>query len=69
MEVLVKLAETQPVRTEPLSAAELREERAILVLEMVGTAEARQTLQALARGAPGALRTTAAQAALKRMGQ
>jgi len=69
IEALMKLAETQPVRTEPLSATELREERAILVLEMAGTAEARQTLQALARGAPGALRTTAAQAALKRVGQ
>ena len=68
IEALVTLAESQPIRTEPLSAQELREERAIIVLEMVGTPEAREALQALARGAPGALLTTAAQAALKRMG-
>ena len=40
--------------------------RAAEVLERIGTPEARQVLQALAEGAPGALLTTSAQAALKR---
>jgi hypothetical protein len=69
IEALVEHAETQPVRIEALSAQELREERAIMVLEMVGTAGARRALQSLAGGAPGALRTTAAQGALERLGQ
>jgi WD40 repeat protein len=47
----------------------LRAYRAIEVLERIGTAEARQVLQALADGAPGALVTTTAQAALVRLGQ
>jgi RNA polymerase sigma factor (sigma-70 family) len=69
IEALVQLAAAQPVRPEPLSAQELRDERAILVLEMLGTAEARRALQSLAGGAPGAPRTAAAQDALKRLGQ
>src|SRR5262249_53327528 len=69
LEALVKRADAQPARIEPLSAQELREERAIIVLEMLRTAEARQALQALVGGAPGARRTTAAQDALKRLGQ
>jgi hypothetical protein len=36
---------------------------------MLGTAEARRILHSLAGGAPGALRTTAAQEALKRLGK
>jgi RNA polymerase sigma factor (sigma-70 family) len=60
IEALVQLAE---------SRQELRDERAITALEMLNTAEARRALQTLASGAPGALRTTAAQAALKRLGQ
>jgi hypothetical protein len=68
IEDLVQLAETQPVRIEPLSAQALRQERAILVLEMLGTAEARRALQSLAGGAPGAPRTAAAKDALKRLG-
>jgi hypothetical protein len=67
---LVKRAESQPARkSEPLSTQELREERAIIVLEMIGTTEARRALQSLAGGAPGALRTTAAQDSLKRSGR
>jgi hypothetical protein len=69
IEALVQLAQTQQVRIEPLSAQELRQERAIMVLEVLGTAEARRALQSLAGGAPGALVTTAAQDALKRLGQ
>jgi hypothetical protein len=41
--------------------------RAIEVLERIGTPEARRVLQALAAGAPGALATTQAQAALARL--
>jgi hypothetical protein len=40
--------------------------RAVEVLERIGTPEARQVLQSLAEGAPGALVTKSAQAALKR---
>jgi len=40
--------------------------RAVEVLERIGTPEARQVLQALADGAPGALVTVSAQGALKR---
>jgi hypothetical protein len=69
LEALVRLAEAVPVPAERLSADGLREGRAITVLEMRGTAEARRTLQALAGGAPGAPRTTAAQDALKRLGK
>jgi hypothetical protein len=41
--------------------------RAVEVLERIATPEARQMLQALAGGAPGALATTTAQAALARL--
>jgi hypothetical protein len=44
----------------------LRAYRAVEVLELIGTPEARQVLQTLADGAPGALLTTSARAALKR---
>ncbi|MCI0460368.1 MAG: hypothetical protein L0Z62_25730, partial [Gemmataceae bacterium] len=44
----------------------LRAYRAVEVLERIGTAQARTVLQTLAGGAPGALLTTSAQAALKR---
>ena len=40
--------------------------RAVEVLEIIGTPQARQVLQALADGVPGALLTLSAQAALKR---
>jgi hypothetical protein len=50
-----------------LQGERLRLYRAVEVLERIGTAEARQLLQALADGAPGALVTRTAQAALKRM--
>jgi WD40 repeat protein len=50
-----------------LSPDQLREDRALAVLEYVGSPEARQVLQALARGAPEARRTREARAALKRL--
>jgi hypothetical protein len=49
-----------------LQGERLRAYRAVEVLELIGTPQARQVLQALAGGAPGALVTTSAQAALKR---
>jgi hypothetical protein len=49
-----------------LEKEKLRSYRAIEVLECIGTPEARQLLQRLAGGAPGALETTAAQKALRR---
>jgi RNA polymerase sigma factor (sigma-70 family) len=49
-----------------LQGERLRAHRAVEVLERIGTPQARQVLQALADGAPGALVTTSAQAALKR---
>jgi RNA polymerase sigma factor (sigma-70 family) len=57
------------VETKPLVGGRLRTWRAVDVLERQGTAPAREVLKALAAGAPGALPTTAAQAALKRLGQ
>jgi hypothetical protein len=50
-----------------LSPARLRLVRAVEVLELAGTAEARQMLVALAQGAPEALATREAQAALVRL--
>lgn len=47
----------------------LRQDRAVGVLEQVGTADARQLLRDLARGASGAGLTEAAQAALQRLAQ
>jgi WD40 repeat protein len=52
-----------------LRGERLRMIRAVEVLERIGTPEARQLLQALADGAPGALLTTTAQTALQRLGQ
>jgi len=49
-----------------LEGERLRGFRAVEVLELIGTPEARAVLQALADGAPGALLTVSAQAALKR---
>jgi WD40 repeat protein len=49
-----------------LQGDRLRAYRAIEVLERIGTPEARQVLQMLADGTPGALITTSAQASLKR---
>jgi hypothetical protein len=45
----------------------LRVQRATAVLERVGSAEARRILTVLARGAPGALVTEEAKAALSRL--
>jgi WD40 repeat protein len=52
-----------------LQGDRLRAYRAIEVLELIGTPEARQVLQTLADGASGALITASAQAALKRLGR
>jgi hypothetical protein len=51
-----------------LTDEKLRLSRAIEILEQIGTPDARQVLQRLADGAPQALATTAARAALKRLG-
>jgi HEAT repeat protein len=51
-----------------LQGERLRAYRAVEVLELIGTPAARHVLQTLADGAPGALVTTSAQAALKRYG-
>jgi hypothetical protein len=50
-----------------LSGERLRMARAIEILERIGTPEAREVLQVLASGAPGALPTVHAQAALRRL--
>jgi hypothetical protein len=56
------------VITGELTAEQVRLVRAVEALERAGTAEARQVLQTLAGGAPGALPTRQAQAALGRLG-
>src|SRR5262249_36713347 len=48
-------------------AEELRRRRAVEVLERVGTPQARELLEKLARGAPGALLTRDAEGALRRL--
>jgi hypothetical protein len=53
----------------PLSAEELRQLRAVEVLEGVGTPEAKKLLEELAKGAPGARLTREADAALRRLGK
>ena len=55
------------IDSKTLSAEELRIGRAIEVLERLHTPEARRVLKTLADGAPEALTTTEAQAALKRL--
>jgi WD40 repeat protein len=50
-----------------LTGEQVRTVRAVEVLERIGTREAGQVLESLAEGAPGALQTTASQAALERM--
>jgi hypothetical protein len=51
----------------PLAKQQVRTIRAVEVLERIGTPEARELLQRLAQGAPGALTTTQAQVALGRL--
>ncbi len=57
----------EKVTVQTLSTEQLRLVRALEVLEQVGTGEAREMLEALAKGAPGALATREAQAALDRL--
>ncbi len=49
------------------SPEEIRTLRALEVLEMIGSAEARKVLEALAAGAPGCELTAEAKAALERL--
>jgi hypothetical protein len=66
-EVRRRLEEIHGKLTVPaLEGNRLRDVRAVEVLALIGTPEARQVLQALADGAPGALVTTSARAALTR---
>ena len=51
----------------PPTPERLRVQRAVMVLEQIGTAEARQLLETLAKGAEGALLTEDAREAMKRM--
>ncbi len=51
----------------PHSPAEIREVRAVRVLERIGSARAIRVLQRLAKGSPDALRTREARASLKRL--
>ena len=51
----------------PATPEELQQARALMVLERVGSAEARVVLARLAEGAPGAWLTVQAQLALKRL--
>jgi RNA polymerase sigma factor (sigma-70 family) len=53
----------------PLSSEQVRDMRALEVLEHVATPEARRVLETLANGAPGARLTREAQASLERMGK
>jgi RNA polymerase sigma factor (sigma-70 family) len=53
--------------TRPLSGEQARMVRATEILEHIATAEARQVLEALAGGAPGALQTRQAKASLGRL--
>jgi hypothetical protein len=54
-------------RTQDWTAERLRDHRAIQALEHIGTPQAKEVLQKLAAGAPGALRTEEAKAALQRL--
>ena len=51
----------------PFSADALRESRAVIALERIGTREARETLAVLAKGVPDARLTREAKAALERL--
>jgi len=64
---LEQLIENQVRERWSPSAEWLRIGRALEVLEHIGSPEARQVLQALAEGAPGAMLTREAKAALERL--
>jgi hypothetical protein len=49
------------------TAERLRDHRTIQALEHIGTAQAKEVLEALAAGAPGVCRTTEAKAVLRRL--
>ena len=55
------------VRSAPPPASSVRDSRAVQVLELVGSAEARALLKGLASGAPGAPLTHDARLALARL--
>jgi RNA polymerase sigma factor (sigma-70 family) len=57
----------EAIEAEPRSAEWLRQLRAVQILELAGTPAARQLLQTLAKGAPGARLTQAANEALDRL--
>jgi WD40 repeat protein len=68
LEVKTRLEEVRERLTRPLLTGEkLQVYRALEVLEGIGTPEARQVLETLAGGAPGAFVTTTARAALARL--
>ncbi len=70
MEVRKRLVELlDNAATRSFSGEQLRALRAIELLEQLGTPEAKAVLQTLAKGAPSALVTTEAQAALSRLGK
>src|SRR5713226_4730098 len=67
-EARMRLESLLPEGKAPVTSAEgLRELRAVMVLERIGTKSARETLEALANGAPDALQTRNAKLALKRL--
>jgi hypothetical protein len=63
---LISNAEKAQAEIKQPSPEELRAQRAIIALEMLGTAEARRVLKAVAAGLPEP-RARAAQSALKRL--
>ena len=68
LEVQLRLKKIRDQLTSLLLTDEaLRQSRAVEVLERIGTPEARRLLDKLAGGAPGALTTASARAALDRL--
>ena len=68
LETHLRLQDLRKRATGPVLKGDiLRAYRVVEVLERIDTAEARQALQTLADGAPGAMLTTQARAALVRL--